>query len=248
MRAAVSAAGYPVLTELPTSGERFGDGSRYRIEIPSCEGPAVMAEVVQAAAELAAPGASGAQGSGLMMFTDSEIWGTVSLGAEHAIEVNLFIGPRGSWDIGGQAKVTAFVRRDGAWHRDGRRVAGRGAPRRGLRRAQHAGRGPRRPAPLLCAEKSTWNLPADLVLKTSVLMPLTNAATARVYDDLGATRPNTSTDLAEIRAVTECTSTSTSRCPMTRAAPSASTTGPSWSGSPPPSTSSSGCAPHLISN
>lgn len=56
---------------------------------------------------------------------------------------------------------------------------------------------------LLGAEKSTGNLPADLVLKTSVLMPLTNAATARVYDDLGATSPNTSTDLAEIRAVIE---------------------------------------------
>jgi hypothetical protein len=53
MLAAVSAAGYPVLTELPTSAKRFGDGSRYRIEIPSCEGPAVMAAVVQAAAELA---------------------------------------------------------------------------------------------------------------------------------------------------------------------------------------------------
>ena len=33
----------------------------------------------------------------------------VALGAEHDVEVNLFLGPRGSWDIGGQAKVSAAV-------------------------------------------------------------------------------------------------------------------------------------------
>ena len=55
--------------------------------------------------------------------------------------------------------------------------------------------------------KRAGDLPADLVLKTSVLMPLTNAPTAALYEQLGATSLNVSTDLsldtlAEIRAAT----------------------------------------------
>ena len=33
----------------------------------------------------------------------------VKLGSDHQVEVCLFLGPRGSWDIGGQAKVSAKV-------------------------------------------------------------------------------------------------------------------------------------------
>jgi hypothetical protein len=60
---------------------------------------------------------------------------------------------------------------------------------------------------LLNRLKSDGRLPADLVLKTSVLMPLTNAPTAAIYERAGATSLNVSTDLdvatlAEIRAAT----------------------------------------------
>ena len=60
---------------------------------------------------------------------------------------------------------------------------------------------------ILGALKVEGELPADLVLKTSVLMPLPNAPTARLYERLGATSLNVSTDLpvpvlAEIRSVT----------------------------------------------
>jgi hypothetical protein len=55
--------------------------------------------------------------------------------------------------------------------------------------------------------KADGSLPSDLVLKTSVLMPLPNAPTAQLYERLGATSLNVSTDLpvpvlAEIRSVT----------------------------------------------
>ena len=35
--------------DLPTSSQRFPDGGHYRIEIPSVEGPAAMAAVIEAA-------------------------------------------------------------------------------------------------------------------------------------------------------------------------------------------------------
>ena len=55
--------------------------------------------------------------------------------------------------------------------------------------------------------KKDGSLPSDLVLKTSVLMPLANGPTAALYERLGATSLNVSTDLplgalAEIRAAT----------------------------------------------
>ena len=49
------------------------------------------------------------QGSGVMMLTDGEIEEMLSLGASSGVEVCLFLGPRGAWDIGGQAKVSAAV-------------------------------------------------------------------------------------------------------------------------------------------
>ena len=60
---------------------------------------------------------------------------------------------------------------------------------------------------LLGRMKAEGSLPADLVLKTSVLMPLGNGPTAALYERVGATSLNISTDLtipqiAEIRAAT----------------------------------------------
>jgi hypothetical protein len=44
--------------------------------------------------------------------------------------------------------------------------------------------------------KSDGDLPSDLVVKTSVALPCSNPATARVYEDLGATSINLATDLS----------------------------------------------------
>src|SRR5512145_2081604 len=95
-RAALDEVGYPVLTgSLPDSTGRFADGERWHIEIPSCEGPAVMRAVVEEAGARGVPVHRISQGSGVMMLTDDEIAEMVSLGREHGIEVCLFLGPRG---------------------------------------------------------------------------------------------------------------------------------------------------------
>ena len=121
--------------------------------------------------------------------------------------MNLFIGPRGSWDVGGQAKVTAAV--GGAARGNETLAASLAEAHRavdlGVRSLLIGDLGT---LALLGAEKAAGRLPSDLVLKTSVLMPLTNAATARVYADVGATSLNVSTDLpiahiAEIRAAVD---------------------------------------------
>lgn len=85
------------------SGARFADGLRYRIEIPSVEGPGVFRAVLEEAEARGIDVRRISQGSGVMMLTDTEISEMAELGAEHGIEVSLFLGPRGAWDTGGQS-------------------------------------------------------------------------------------------------------------------------------------------------
>ncbi len=146
------------------------------------------------------------QGSGIMMLTDDEIRRMVKLGAEHRVEVNLFLGPRGAWDIGGQAKVTTSV---AGVARGNETVA---ACVNDAFRAVDLGVrsllvGDVGVLEVLGRLKNDGRLPADLVLKTSVLLPLANGPTAALYERIGATSLNVSTDLtvaqiAEIRQAT----------------------------------------------
>jgi hypothetical protein len=189
-----------------TSTATFPDGSPYKVEIPSCEGPRVMAAVLEEAKTRGVTVHRVSQGSGVMMLTDSEIEEMLSLGASAGIEVCLFLGPRGAWDICGQAKVSAAV---GGVARGNEMVAASlcdafRAIELGVRSLLVGDLGV---LEILGQLKVDGSLPADLVLKTSVLMPLANAPTARLYERLGATSLNVSTDLpvpvlAEIRSVT----------------------------------------------
>src|SRR4051812_34842056 len=88
--------------DLPTSPILFGDGGHYRIEIPSVEGPAAMAAVLQEAQRLGVRVHRVSQGSGMMLLTDAELREMAALGAEHQVEVSLFVGPRASWEGSGQ--------------------------------------------------------------------------------------------------------------------------------------------------
>src|SRR5438270_8817245 len=90
-------------TACPTSIKRFPDGGQYRIEIPSTEGPRVLDAVLKEAEERHVPVHRVSQGSGIMLMTDSEISEMLDMGRQAGIEVNLFIGPRASFDIGAQA-------------------------------------------------------------------------------------------------------------------------------------------------
>lgn len=186
--------GHPVGGVPATSEARFPDGAAYRVEIPSCEGPQVMAAVLDAAADRGVSVDRVSQGSGVMMLTDREVEEMVGLGRRHDIEVCLFLGPRSAWDVGGQAKVSSAV---GAAARGGSGVA---ACLSDAFRAVDLGVrslliGDLGVLELLGRLRRDGRLPASLVLKTSVLMPLTNAPTAAVYQGLGADSLNVSTDL-----------------------------------------------------
>ena len=89
------------------SDARFADGLRYRIEIPSVEGPRVLEAVLEEAERRSVPVRRISQGSGVMMLTDGEISAMAELGAAAGVEVSLFLGPRGAWDTGGQSVVTS---------------------------------------------------------------------------------------------------------------------------------------------
>jgi hypothetical protein len=177
------------------STSRFADGLRYRIEIPSVEGPRVLEAVLDEAARRDVPVRRVSQGSGVMMLTDAEIGELARLGAEAGVEVSLFLGPRGAWDTGGQSLVTAAAG-GVARGRDG--VADsiaevRRAVSLGIRSFLVADMGVLK---TLGDMRRTGSLPASLVLKTSVLLPCANPATAAALEELGATTINVATDLS----------------------------------------------------
>jgi len=200
----VAGLGYPVSDAAVESANGFADGARYRVEIPSCEGPAVFAAVLDEADRLGVPVHRVSQGSGVMMLGDDEISEMVRLGSERDVEVNLFLGPRAAWDVGAQSRVTTAV---------GGSARGNAAVAACLAEAHRACDlgirsllvGDLGVLTLLQRLKEDGQLPANLALKTSVVMPLTNGPTARLYQQAGATSLNVSTDLtvaqlAELRA------------------------------------------------
>ena len=177
------------------SDERFHDGLRYRIEIPSVEGPRVLEAVLDEAERRAVPVRRISQGSGVMMLTDAEIREMAALGAAAGVEVSLFLGPRGAWDTGGQSLVTAAaggVARGRAGVDDSIAEVRRGVEL-GIRSFLVADLGVLQ---RLGEMRSAGDLPSSLVLKTSVLLPCGNPETARTLESLGATTINVATDLS----------------------------------------------------
>ena len=81
---------------------RFPDGAHCRIEIPSTESPRALQVVLEEALARKVPIHRTSQGSGIMLMTDDEIREMVALGKAAEIEMNLFVGPRGTFDIGAQ--------------------------------------------------------------------------------------------------------------------------------------------------
>ena len=173
----------------------FADGVRSRIEIPSVEGPAVLRAVLDEAATRDVPVRRVSQGSGVMMLTDDEIAEMAELGAAAGVEVSLFLGPRGAWETGGQALATAAaggVAR-GAAGVEACVAEARRACRLGIRSLLVADVGV---LATLAGLKRPGDLPMELVLKTSVLLPCANPATARALEGLGAGTINVATDLS----------------------------------------------------
>jgi hypothetical protein len=180
----------------PDSSKRFADGGQYRIEIPSTEGPRVLAAVLDEAAKRRVPVHRVSQGSGILLMTDEEIAEMAALGRRAAIEVNLFIGPRATFDIGAQAYAAA-----------GKTL---GLSLRGADQLVYALEDAKRAVRLgiesilvsdlgllavMGRMKKAGELPPGLILKTSVMMAPANPAAARLLEDLGATTINVPSDL-----------------------------------------------------
>jgi hypothetical protein len=179
-----------------TSNARFDDGARYRVEIPSVEGPRAFEAVLEAAAEHGVIVHRVSQGSGIMLLSDAEIERMVSLGREHDVEVCLFTGPRAGWDVGSQVSTRSGGVLGASLRGTEQLVYGLEDVRRGcelgLRSVLVADIGQ---LWVLAEMKRAGELPADLVLKVSVSLPVANPATARVLQDLGASTLNLPVDL-----------------------------------------------------
>jgi hypothetical protein len=182
--------------EQATSPRRFPDGGQYRIEIPSTEGPLSLAAVLDEAGKRRVPVHRVSQGSGIMLMTDEEIGEMLALGRQAGVEVNLFVGPRATFDIGAQAYSTAGK----ALGLSARGVEQlvysledvRRAARLGLRSVLVSDLGVLQ---LVAKMRAAGDLPADLIIKTSVMMAPANPASARILELLGADTINIPSDL-----------------------------------------------------
>ena len=198
-----------MIQELPTSAHRFPDGGAWRIEIPSVEGPIPMAAVLDEADRLGVTVHRVSQGSGVMMLTDDEITDMVKLGAERGgVEVSLFLGPRGTWDIGASVKSASGGSGPRARGDDQLRQCveeARRATELGVRNLLVADEGV---LWTLHQQRSSGDLPADVRFKISVLIGPVNPAGYRVMAALGGDSINVPSDLtvaqcAEIRAASD---------------------------------------------
>lgn len=182
---------------LPESAKRFADGSRYKIEIPSVEGPAAFKTVIEEAKKHKLIIHRISQGSGIMMQTDEEIKQMISIGKKEKIEVCLFVGPRASWDIGKQVSASAGVIASPTLRgSDQLRFALEDVihgVNLGLRSVLVGDLGLLK---VLGNAKLKGDLPKDLILKTSVALVCNNPATAALLEDLGASTLNLATDLS----------------------------------------------------
>lgn len=191
---------------LPASTKRFPDGAQYRLEIPSVETPEALEIALQEADRHKLRFHRVSQGSGIMMLTDDEIGRMCRLAKDAKVELCLFTGPRAGWDVTPQPHTAA-----------GKVIGG---SLRGTAQLAYAVEDVKRACALgvrsvLVADlglvwllnelKKSGELPANLVLKISILLSVPNPATARVLESLGAGTINVSPDLslaqlAELRA------------------------------------------------
>lgn len=177
------------------SPHTFPDGGTWRTEIPSCEGPAALAAVLSESDRLEVPIHRISQGSGVWMLTDGEINEMVAACAERDIELCLFLGPRGTWDIG------ASTRTDSGG--GGLRARGQDQMAACVEEAQRAASlGVR--CLLVADEGVLWLLhrmraagllPGETTLKVSALVGPTNPASYGVWERLGADSLNVPSDL-----------------------------------------------------
>lgn len=189
------------------SAARFPDGAQLRVEIPSVENPTAMAAVIAAADAHAITVHRVSQGSGAMLLSEGELREMSVMGADRGIEVNLFIGPREEFGVGGSVRSL-----------EGRALSGH---LRGLHQLRYAIEDVLRAVEcgirgfliadpglmeLLAAMIFRGDLPSDLVFKSSAVLAPSNPVSFRQLAQLGMSTINVPSDvtleeIAEIRAL-----------------------------------------------
>ena len=192
------------LHDLPTSGKRFPDGAQYRFEIPSTEGPRCLEAVLEESERLDVPVHRISQGSGVFLLTDAELDEIVAIAAAATVEVSLFTRPNAGWDASATTRAPAGGALAPAARGQEQLVA---VLEDAVRAAEHGIRS------VLIADvgalyafselRAAGVLPADMQAKVSVMLPVANAATAKVLAGLGASTLNLPPDLtlAQIAAI-----------------------------------------------
>ena len=183
--------------DLPPSPHRFADGAHYRVEIPSVEGPRVLAAVIEESRRRGVPIHRVSQGSGIMLLSDAEIGEMCGMCRDARMELSLFVGPRAAWDTGA-AVVSPAGRTLGAPLRGQAQVRPAlddvlRAVELGVRSVLVADVGLLR---LLDLAKQAGHLPRELIIKISVQLAAANPLAVAVLADEGASTINVPTDLS----------------------------------------------------
>lgn len=192
-----SSIGTDQFANIPSSAKHFPDGSSYKIEIPSVESPALFDAVIAEAKSRNLTIHRVSQGSGIMLMHSSEIEQMLSVAKANSIELCLFVGPRAEWDIGAQAfsvggaSLAPSLRGSSQLNHAIQELIN--VTKLGLRSVLVADIGLLK---VIQALKKSGELPSDLVVKTSAVLPSSNPATARLLEDLGANSINVSADLS----------------------------------------------------
>lgn len=198
--------GAPAPSPADASPHSFPDGGGWRTEVPSVEGPEALVTVLKESSRLDVPIHRISQGSGIWMLTDAEITEMVEATAERSIELCLFTGPRGTWDIGGSVRTDS----GGGGLRARGHDAVAGCVEDAVRATELGVR-----CLLVADEGVLWTLhlarqqgtiPADTTLKVSALIGPVNPVAFAVHERLGADSVNVPSDLplshlTEIRRV-----------------------------------------------
>lgn len=189
------------------SGARFPDGAQMRVEIPSVENPTALAAVIAAADAHAITVHRVSQGSGSMLLSESELREMSAMGADRGIEVNLFVGPREEFGVGGSVRSS-----------EGRALSGH---LRGLHQLRYALEDVIRGVEcgirgfliadpglmeVLSAMICRGELTSDIVFKSSAVLAPSNPVSFRQLAQLGMTTINIPSDvtleeIAEMRAL-----------------------------------------------
>lgn len=196
---AVTANEEPHTQAQSTSRGAFPDGARWRIEIPSVEGPDALQAVVDEAASRSVRVHRVSQGSGILMLSDAEIEAMASIGREHDIEVCLWAGSRSGWETGAPTPAASALRGADAVKSAIEEVERAAAL--GIRSVLVSDLG-------LLAELAKARrdriVPTDLTIKVSIMAAPVNPASFALLAGLGADTINVPSDmtvgqLAELR-------------------------------------------------